>query len=181
MDHAREIDQSLKAKCPSCGRQHFAPSLSALLKQVNSCGCRSQGPEAVTRRGCAAPTTLPVQLRFGRAVLSQNKTSYSHWSRHHRDKKDWMSRVSVVGRALVGQRFGYSRWRLIRRYCPPRREYDHANLVGGAKPLIDCLVDCGIILDDKQTHFSCDYLQELSDRDETLLILEEVAHERPPT
>ncbi len=181
MEDARKVREPLKSKCPSCGREHTAPTLDKLVGLIRAC-CKQQSSGRLAAQPQAQPTaplTLPVELRFDRQVLSQNQTSYAHWSRHHKDKKDWISRVSTIGRTLVGRRFGYSRWRLVRRYCPPKREYDHANLVGGAKPLIDCLVDCGIIPDDKPAHFFCDYDQEPGDRDETLLILEEVADEHP--
>jgi hypothetical protein len=71
-------------------------------------------------------------------------------------------------------RLPWSRWRLERIWCAPKREYDFANFVGGAKPLIDCLIDHGLIYDDDPKHFTCEYEQIPGESNHTRLILLEV-------
>jgi hypothetical protein len=60
-----------------------------------------------------------------------------------------------------------------------RREFDHANLVGGCKPLIDVLVSMAIIVDDAPKHFTCAYAQRRGDRNETILELMEYVYDEP--
>lgn len=74
-------------------------------------------------------------------------------------------------RPLEGARFQFSRWELLRRYCPPKKEMDLANVVGGAKPLIDALVNAGIIYDDAPKYFECSYNQERGTENLTILRL----------
>ena len=112
---------------------------------------------------------------FNRGVLSQNKTTYSHWTTYKRDKASWLS-YSHLLTPLRGCCLPYSEWELTRVYTPPKRLYDKANLIGGAKPLIDTLVKLGVIWDDDPTHFECDYKQEKGDVNATRLTLVRYDH-----
>jgi hypothetical protein len=114
---------------------------------------------------------LPLSFVFDRSVLSQNRTTYSNWRVHSRDKHDWLRRVQVAAGYLSGQCLAYSVWQLERQYAGRHRLMDHANVVGGAKALIDCLVDLRIIRDDSPTHFTCSYLQNRAARTQTILTL----------
>jgi hypothetical protein len=53
------------------------------------------------------------------------------------------------------------------------RELDHANLVGGAKGLIDCLVRQGHLYDDRPAYFDCTYHQHKTKRvdERTVLVI----------
>lgn len=173
----------MKARCPTCGEVHRADSLSALTKAVKACcGGRKRQPrqaQSVPKRQVELPE-LPYELRFDRQVLSQNRTTYSHWSVYKRDHLDWKSRAVIQLRGLAGAYLPYSEWSLTRLYCPPKREFDLANLVGGAKPLIDCLAELGVIVDDAPKYFRCTYRQFKSDRNQTVLTLLKVTDGTSP-
>ncbi len=90
-----------------------------------------------------------------RRVPSQNTTQYGHWRTYTKERDTWLM--------------------LLRVQLPPRRPPDHpirmalrsyrtrlvdyANLVGGAKPIPDCLIRLGWIKDDTPRWFHCDYFQ----------------------
>lgn len=93
---------------------------------------------------------------IARRIQSQNKSHYAHWSKVHAEKNAW--------KLLLRQAFGIHpepcavpvamaiisyRARLL----------DYANLVGGAKPIPDCLIELGWIKDDSPKWFSCKYRQ----------------------
>lgn len=120
---------------------------------------------------------LPFRVSFDRHVESQNKTTYSHWSKHFADKKDWLRRVQKAFADYHGMRLPWSSWALVRVYSSRRRLMDFANFVGGAKPLIDCLTECGVIYDDDPLHFTCSYQQVAGDTDITYLTLLEYKDE----
>jgi hypothetical protein len=97
----------------------------------------------------------PRSLVIRRALPSQNATMYRHWSRYTAERDAWF----VLLRAHLPPRRPPS--------CPVRlaiRSYrvrllDFANLVGGAKPIPDCLVRLGYLKDDGPEWFTCDYQQ----------------------
>lgn len=125
--------------------------------------------------------TLPLILTFDRLIKSQNHTTYSHWSRYYADEKDWLRRVRLQTQKYQGLYLPWSSWRVERIYRHPAKEMDYANLVGGAKPLIDSLIKCRMIVDDRPANFECDYQQYPGDRSMTILTLIRWADERPPT
>jgi len=114
---------------------------------------------------------LPFELRFTELIASQNRTTYAHWTVYAAEKRRWKAEAAVVMRPLSGLRFEWSRWSLLRRYAGRKREMDMANLVGGAKPLIDQLTEMEVIVDDAPAHFSCAYAQQRSDENLTVLTL----------
>lgn len=94
-------------------------------------------------------------IRLARRIPSQNQNQYRHWS-HYRVERDlWFV--------------------LLRQHLPPKtpptgkvrvliqsfrsRLVDFANLVGGAKPIPDCLKRLGWIHDDSPDFFDCTYEQ----------------------
>lgn len=52
-----------------------------------------------------------------------------------------------------------------RKWGKGKREFDHANLVGGFKPLIDSMTKCGLLSDDTPDLFKGYYFQEKSETD----------------
>lgn len=80
---------------------------------------------------------------------------------------------------MLGLRLYYSVWQVTRVYSGRSREFDHGNLVGGCKPLIDVLVSAAVIQDDAPRHFSCAYHQKHGDRNETILELLEYIYDQP--
>jgi len=96
-------------------------------------------------------------------IKSQNKTTYRHWTAHRDDRNEWEQLIAVHMRAVCGKKYKVSKWRITRMLGRGRRRFDHANLVGGCKGLVDCLVRRKIIVDDSPQHFECDYRQLKSD------------------
>jgi hypothetical protein len=177
--------EGLTARCPVCGTEVRAEDIRALIAAVKKCCAATRVsetrvrpfPEVPQRR--PDPLELPFVATFTKLVSSQNKTTYSHWSVHHADKKAWIAQVRLRLPRLFGLRAPWSRWKLERVYSGRNRELDFANLVGGAKPLIDVLTEFGIIVDDSPAHFLCEYDQRRDDSSRTILTLLEIRDARP--
>jgi len=98
---------------------------------------------------------LPRLIIITRKLPSQNDSMYRHWSKYTTERDAWFV--------------------LLRTQLPPRRQaeipvrlairsyrvrlIDYANLVGGAKPIPDCLIRLGYLKDDSPKWFSCTYEQ----------------------
>ena len=174
---------TLTATCPKCGKSIKAIGLAALRRELKYC-CRTRSArmraasvEPATDR-IVRPVDTPVKFRFERQPLSQNRTTYAHWTAHHRDKRSWMEECRVKLAALHGLRLAWSSWVVRRVYGGRHREMDYANLVGGCKPLIDCLTELAIIVDDSPSHFKCEYIQERGTETYTVLTLQETGDAR---
>lgn len=109
-----------------------------------------------------------IQVIIPIKILSQNATQYSHWKKYYEYKRMW----EVALRAKLGSA----------RRPPPdfarctieslrSRTMDHANLVGGAKPIPDILQKLGYIADDSPEHFHCEYIQTKCKRSEERTII----------
>ena len=105
-------------------------------------------------------------------VPSQNDFQYSHWRKYYRVKRLWLLHL----RAEIG----YAQQQITTPVKAVITSYrslllDHANLVGGAKPIPDCLKTLGWIVDDSEEWFRCDYEQIKCKRKEerTIIILED--------
>jgi len=90
-----------------------------------------------------------------RRVPSQNASMYRHWSAYTTERDTWF----VLLRAQLPPRSAPDLpvRLLLRSYRT--RLVDFANLVGGAKPIPDCLIRLGYLKDDSPRWFRCDYLQ----------------------
>lgn len=99
--------------------------------------------------------TIPHTVTVARRIPSQNATQYRHWSHYRAERDAWFMalrqvlppRASPPG--LVRLAITSYRSRLI----------DFANLVGGAKPIPDCLARLGWLRDDAPEWFECEYRQ----------------------
>lgn len=112
----------------------------------------------------AAESASPAGvLVVRRKVPSQNASMYRHWSAYTAERDTWY----VLLRAQLPPRSpptGAVRL-AIRSYR--NRLVDYANLVGGAKPIPDCLIRLGYLKDDGPEWFSCTYEQhQVSKTDE---------------
>lgn len=94
-------------------------------------------------------------ITIKRRVPSQNKSQYSHWRHYTRERDAWyvLLRSALSPRGLVE----YPVRIAIRSYR--NRLVDYANLVGGAKPIPDCLKRLGYLKDDSPRWFRCSYEQ----------------------
>jgi hypothetical protein len=90
-----------------------------------------------------------------RRIKSQNWSQYRHWSAYKQERDAWFlqlrSKLPPVRphRQKVHMRIRSLRTRLV----------DFANLVGGAKPIPDCLIKLGYLVDDSPKWLHCDYEQ----------------------
>lgn len=87
-----------------------------------------------------------------RAIESQNKTQWAHWTKSLKIKNAWRELVSYTVKGKIPASRGGKRKLSIYRYGP--RELDVTNIVGGAKFLIDALVDWHILFDDSPKYFA---------------------------
>jgi hypothetical protein len=83
------------------------------------------------------------------ASPSQNVTDRQHWAKRHRQKRLWgaaiLAAVGNSGNLARMKATGRRRLTIIRH---GKRELDPANIVGGAKGIIDELVAHGLLIDD---------------------------------
>ncbi len=96
---------------------------------------------------------LTVVIR--RRVPSQNQLHYRHWSRYAQERDAWfvLLRAQLPPRLAPREPVSMA----IRSYR--NRLIDYANLVGGAKPIPDCLIRLGYLHDDSPQWFHCTYEQ----------------------
>ena len=90
-----------------------------------------------------------------RRVPSQNASMYRHWSAYTKERDAWfvLLRAQLPPRAAVAAPVRLA----IRSFRA--RLVDFANLVGGAKPIPDCLIRLGYLKDDHPHWFACEYQQ----------------------
>ncbi len=100
--------------------------------------------------------SLPRVIVIRRRVPSQNASMYRHWRAYTTERDTWfvLLRSHLPPRRVVAD--GPVRL-AIRSYR--QRLIDFANLVGGAKPIPDCLIRLGYLKDDSPKWFVCDYQQ----------------------
>jgi hypothetical protein len=94
----------------------------------------------------------------------QGHRSRVHWAKRHRHDRQWREAVGWAAKDwrlpapfdfahVVFTRFSSS-------------EPDHDNLVASCKPLVDGLVDAGVLVDDSPRHVTCSYRWERAKRGE---------------
>lgn len=86
-----------------------------------------------------------VKGRYGRLYRNEKRFYLSALARKHVPKAEQWRQIIV--RRLWGKR---------------RRAFDHDNLVGGGKPLVDALKQHGIITEDNGKNCNISYFQEVS-------------------
>jgi hypothetical protein len=93
-------------------------------------------------------------------IQSQNVRDRRHWSAAAKEKKRWMHalRAALIGR-LPRNPPAFVQASITRIYGGRAREMDLANMIGGCKGLVDCLVQLRLIQDDKPSCFNCEYIQ----------------------
>lgn len=97
------------------------------------------------------PTEISMQpswcIKFLKASPSQNELDSMHWAARGRLKDEWMwmAKANKVARSIP-KATGKRRLTIERHGLGT---LDMANLIGGAKQIIDALVDMGIFIDDR--------------------------------
>lgn len=114
-------------------------------------------------------------LRIEAASPSQNAFAFSHWRKAKASKDAWKMLIRCAKGFLEIPKAEGKRTLTIERHSP--RELDEPNLIGGAKGIIDNLVQLGLLVDDKPKFLDLRVKQVKVKKagEHTLLILEEVA------
>ena len=123
--------------------------------------------------------TNSFEIHLPKEVRSLNKTLKDHWSVRTKDKKDWRVWIAVKLQRcgeLKGQPFFLSdSWFNRKKYItitrilgPRQRPFDHDNLVGGCKGLVDAMKGI-IIKDDTAEYVEVKYLQKKGERGGTII------------
>lgn len=110
------------------------------------------------------------------ASPSQNRYHYSHWRKAHADKKRWGLMLLAAARNAGATAARGKRRLTVERHG--KRALDFANLVGGLKGAIDCLVELGLLLDDDEASLDLvakNVRLEKGTKPFTVLLLEDVA------
>jgi hypothetical protein len=94
---------------------------------------------------------------------SQNQLGGNHRN-GHKYRKIKRELDALLGPELrrIAKAKAWRRGIITRCYGKRKRRYDHANLVGGCKALIDLLTAHGVIVDDNEKFWQGHYLQEKS-------------------
>lgn len=120
-----------------------------------------------------------MMIEIPKRIESQNVYNKWHWSKRagngkRSEKMSWYWNIlSACGRRarkpyLKAYILSFRKGRLL----------DEANLIGGAKPLVDALVDAGLLKDDDVESCKIHYYQHKKVRDEkTILYFPECAKE----
>lgn len=152
----------LRGRCPVCGLDREFTDLPALTKHVSACGRKAKKATPKAPIVAARPLPeLPIVLHATRPICSQNDyKANSHWF-YVKEAKGWLDHLHalVLQAGIGGLVLPWSRWHILRVYQKPKRAFDFANLVGGAKPVPDALKRLGVIEDDSPKHFECTYDQ----------------------
>lgn len=91
-----------------------------------------------------------------------------------RDEWTWFVRANSQHVSTAGE-VSRRRVTITRRYSGRCRLLDKDNLVGGCKALVDALVREGVAYDDKKPWLELHVLQEQGERNETHVLVEELA------
>lgn len=99
----------------------------------------------------------PLLIVIRRKVPSQNALMYRHWKNYTKERDMWF----VLLRAKLPPRKATDHPVRLALRSYRGRLVDYANLVGGAKPIPDCLIRLGYLKDDSPNWFSCTYEQSI--------------------
>jgi Holliday junction resolvase RusA-like endonuclease len=134
------------------------------------CGGEPDAPVAA-RWAFELPVEPPSQNRSVRSVYQKQ-----HYYRRTRDEYEFLVR-SAMKRNGIPEATGKRRIRVTRLMGKGKRAYDHANLVGGCKGLIDACVRAGLLKDDTAHYFEGYYRQERDPdgKGGALLVVEELS------
>lgn len=112
-----------------------------------------------------------ITLDLPMAVPSLNAMNKMHWAKRNRLRGEWQWLVKA---AVLNDRIKVHiipRAKLtIERYGP--KKLDNDNFVGGAKQLIDSLVNEGFLVDDSPEHLVAQYIQHIDRTHRTIVHIE---------
>lgn len=131
---------------------------------------------------CGGDVAAPVSARWALDLPmeppSQNELKSNHGSSRHvyrRMREDFELMIrSEMARQRIPKAKGVRRIKITRLMGKGKRAFDHANLVGGCKPLVDACVRAGLLVDDGPAYFKGYYWQRRNRQEPgTLLEVEE--------
>ncbi len=117
---------------------------------------------------CSYDGSLPVKRRWAfyipRQPASQNEFKGQNrfaYRRHRHEWEQWL--IVAAGRIERAPRTNTRVRRVFvyRLLGKGSREYDRGNLVGGSKPLLDAMVNAGLLVDDSAAHCEDHYPAQL--------------------
>lgn len=117
------------------------------------CGGDPQA-EVTGRWAFELPVEPPSQNRAVRSVYQKQ-----HYYRRMRNEYEFLVRAAMR-RLDIPEATGKRRIIVTRLMGKGKRAYDHSNLVGGCKGLIDACVRAGLLVDDSTAYFEGYYRQE---------------------
>ena len=101
-----------------------------------------------------------LRMIIKKRIVSQNKRDKMHWAQKSKDRDDWASRICVMVYQTGAQEYLRPKGkRLVRVVSYRKRLCDIANLIGGAKGLIDALTRSRLIVDDSPQWMDATYVQ----------------------
>jgi hypothetical protein len=100
------------------------------------------------------------------AIKSQNTREKQHWGSRARDNKRWRAYVRAAMTPAERSQVVNVKRRVVITSIRGRL-LDVGNLVGGAKGLVDALVQCGILVDDSPKWCEIEYHQRIKTKSET--------------
>lgn len=114
-----------------------------------------------------------ITLELPMAVPSLNAISKMHWAERNRvtGQWRWFIRIAVLNGKITVKKFDPAKV-TIERFG--RRKLDDDNFRGGAKQLMDSLVNEGFLADDSPEHLVAQYIQHISKTARTIVHIEDV-------
>lgn len=120
--------------------------------------------------------TDPITIRINRRLPSQNlwnnKRGIVGSLVYKKERDAWYSEIMAALSKLGPMRKDRPGHKVYARIVSYRSVLlDYGNLVGGAKPIPDCLRDLGWIKDDSPAWFECEYVQHKCPRKDEVTII----------
>lgn len=112
-------------------------------------------------------------------IPSQNVTQRQHWALRSKQNKEWAAWIKAKS---VGAVKATGKRKVTITSIRKRLIDDHANLVGGAKGMVDQLTNLGLIVDDCDSMAEIEYRQktckEYGGRECTIIEIEDVKDDK---
>lgn len=112
-----------------------------------------------------AVKNFPLRIILPFVTLSENRLLRMHWAARKAKQQEYLAYLTVAG--AYDRRFfaGEKEKRTVEIYSYRKRRIDPDNLIGGMKPLIDCLRKMKLIWDDSPKYLDLTVVQETDGKD----------------
>lgn len=165
------------------GAERAAVAGKAMAEKMIAAYRRSGESHACIKCGFAPDAAVSARWEFvldKRIESANNRTvnaGASRW-RYAKQRDEWMLWVRsgvLKARLLRARPSSKRRVTVTRRYAGRCRSIDRDNVQAGVKALVDALVREGVVHDDDAAHLELHVLQEQVERNETHVLVEELA------